>query len=500
MKVYRAAAMQEADRIAPERGVPLARLMRHAGEGVARAAVREFPEVREWHVLTGPGNNGGDGWVCALELLKRGRPARVWNLPGGVPAPGPAAAARDAFLRAGGRIGEITDGTDFPVPSRAGVIDALFGSGLSRPLAGLAAAFVAELSGLAGPVVAVDVPSGLVSDLALSPGPFLAADLTVALAGYKPAHLFEPARSACGRIVLLDIGFPEGLPDECSDIRLLSEASVAPFLPPPEPGGHKYGAGTVCLVAGSERYRGAAELAARGAWRSGAGLVTLVSDGVFSAAWPETIFEPHDWAADWPPPGLSSKRAAALVVGPGLDPAAGPALPAIASWAPGPLILDAAALEPGLLRRLQPLPQAGPPVLTPHAGEAERLLQEFLPERAGLAQTDPLEAAAQLTAELGAITVLKGPATVIAGLNGELAVSDRGHPALATGGTGDVLAGVIGAVLARTPAAETAFHSVCAAVFLHGLAGELAAERNGTGLIAGDVAEALPAARMLLSP
>src|SRR5699024_10063029 len=156
----------------------------------------------------------------------------------------------------------------------------------------------------------------------------------------------------------------------------------------------------------------------------------------------------------------------------------------IAGWVPGPLVLDAAALEPALLADVLDRPRAGPLVLTPHPGEAERLLAEFLPAQAGLTRTDPLEAAAQLAGELGAITVLKGPATVIAGTDGELAGSDRGHPALATGGTGDVLAGVCGAVLARTPAAETAFGTVCAAVFLHGRAGELAAERNGPGLVA----------------
>src|SRR5699024_1316128 len=130
--------MQEAERLAPARGVPLAQLMQHAGEGVTLEALRAFPEVREWHVLAGPGNNGGDGRVCALELLKHGRPATVWELPDRAPASGPAAGAREAFLKAGGMTRHLpgSSGSTGQFPAQAGVIDALFGSGLSRPLEG----------------------------------------------------------------------------------------------------------------------------------------------------------------------------------------------------------------------------------------------------------------------------------------------------------------------------------------------------------------------------
>lgn len=503
MKVFRTADMREADRLAPGRGVPLAQLMARAGRGTAGEAVRAFPRVRDWHVLAGPGNNGGDGWVVALALLRSGRPARVWELPGKTPAHGPAAGARAAFLQAGGHVRELTEAGIAGLVrqleaegSSGGVIDALLGSGLSRPLTGAAATLVAALNRLPAPVVAVDVPSGLDSDVALPPGPFLQADLTVVLAGFRPAHLFEPACSACGRTLLLDIGFPPGLPDECSGVRLLQPRDAAAALPRPAGGDHKYVAGTVCLVAGSVRYRGAAELAARGAWRSGAGLVTLVSDGTAAGAWPETIFKQHGWDQPWPPPQLDKKRAAALVVGPGLPAAALRALPAIVDWAPGAVVLDATALDPVALAGLDP---GDPPlILTPHAGEAGRLLQHFQPGQAGLVAHDPLAAAALLACELSAIIVLKGSATVIAHPDGRRAVSAFGHPAMASGGTGDVLAGVIGAFLARESPAEKAFARVCAAVVLHGLAGEAAAAARGAGSTAADVADALPAARAQL--
>ncbi len=497
MKLYRAAQMQEADRRAPAAGVSLKSLMHAAGHAVAREAVAAFPSIQHWHVLVGPGNNGGDGWVAALGLLKRGRPTTVWELAVGRARTGPASSARQAFLTVGGKHQQLISQAllgELSAPG-AGVIDALFGNGLNRPLAGELLHLVRSLERKAIPVVAVDIPSGLDPDLAETDGPHLRSDLTVALAELKPAHVFEPARSACGLIRLADIGFPAAVLEACSDITLLQPADIAAHLPLLKSSGHKYEAGTICLIAGSARYRGAAELAARAAWRSGAGLVTLVSDGTHSGAWPETIFEAHDWSASWPPEGLSPSRAAAIVVGPGLAQSALRSLAAILDWAPGPVILDAAALTPDALAGLLPLPRQRPVVLTPHAGEAERLLARLLPGREGLVRTDPLAAAAALAKHLQVTVVLKGPATVIADASGGLAVSTRGHPAMATGGTGDALAGVLAATLARPLTDDQLFGRVCAAVVLHGLAGEIVAASYGEGLTASDVVAVLPEAR-----
>src|SRR5690606_19954290 len=212
-----------------------------------------------------------------------------------------------------------------------------------------------------------------------------------------------------------------------------------------------------------------------------------------AGAWPETILEPHAWeSAAWPPPGLTPRRACACVVGPGLDEAALPRLPDLLAWAPGPVVLDAAALAPAALAAAGDLSRA---VLTPHAGEAARLLGG----EAELLERDPLAAAARLAERYAAIVVLKGPTSVIAAPDGRQAVSTRGAPALASGGTGDVLAGLLGALLAAPGGGEAAFERVCLGVWAHGVAGELAAAERGYGLVASAVAARLAAAFQQLS-
>lgn len=551
MRLFRAAQMREADARAAALGIATAELMRRAGEAVARATLRRYPGTRLAVVLCGRGNNGGDGYVAASWLARHGLAVRLYELAGAGGEPGDAQDARRAYLSAGG-VAEPLDERSAPevlaLLAEAGrdappvVIDALFGSGLNRPLAGWLAELVEGLGrGAPGEgrarVVSIDLPSGIAADLAQPIGPHARADLTVELAGHKPAALFYPARHAYGEVVLADIGIPEEVLASCSDVRLLRTEDVRAALPKGDPAGHKYDAGTVSVVAGSGRYLGAAELACRGAWRGGAGLVTLASAAQHPAAWPETIHERLDWRADaggaraWPPAGLEPKRAAALVVGPGLAPAALEHLGEVLLWAPGPVVLDAAALEPTALG--QALGEArraaergaggrGPHVLTPHLGEARRLLEALddapAPE---LLERDPLAAAAQLAEAYGAVVVLKGPTTVIAAPGGSVAASTRGSPALASGGTGDVLAGLLGALLAKparpagpgrrpgydadrdadhgaNPGAglgvEAAFRRVCAGVWLHGVAGELAAAELGASLVAGEVAERLPGA------
>ena len=496
-RLVTAVQMREADRQAEMSGVSLHGLMLAAGHAVAHEAVNHYPHVGEWHILVGPGNNGGDGWVAALELLKAGHSACVWELNPASEPPAPAARARAAFLREAQasplRARELLATLEQPESATRGVIDALFGNGLSRPIDGDLLEAVTGLNALDLPVVSVDVPSGMNPDLARTEHVYLQADVTVALAALKPAHVFEPARSACGHIAFADIGFPKEVLSNCSSAVLLQPEIIAATIPKLDPAGHKYDAGTVCLVAGSARYRGAAELAARAAWRSGAGLVTLVSDSAYSSAWPETIFEQHETGNPWPPAGLSQKRAAALLIGPGLELTALGQLGDMLEWAPGPVVLDATALDPGVMGAVRELFTDRPVVLTPHHGEAERLLAQFLPGEQGLTVSNPLAAAQLLSRELAAVVVLKGPATVVASPAGEIAVSTHGHPAMATGGTGDVLAGIITAVLARTSGNYGLFERVCAAVVVHGLAGEQAAREFGDGLIASDLISALPA-------
>ena len=503
MRLYRAQQMRDADARAAAAGVPTARLMDAAGAAVAEALLERFPHARPVVVLCGSGNNGGDGFVAAKRLERRGIDVRLYELAGAGERPGDAAEARRAFRAAGGRAARLDAGSYREVLALLEaahakgqapvVVDALFGIGLDRPLDGWLAELVAGLNDGRARVVAVDVPSGLDADLARPIGPHVRADLTVELAGHKPAALFYPARAAYGEARLADIGVPPEALEASSEVALLTPALVRRALPDHAPDAHKYQVGSVCVVAGSQRYLGAAELACRGAWRGGAGLVTLVARERLAGAWPETILEPHAWeSAAWPPPGLTPRRAGACVVGPGLDEAALPRLPDLLAWAPGPVVLDAAALAPAALAAAGDLSRA---VLTPHAGEAARLLGG----EAELLERDPLAAAARLAERYAAIVVLKGPTSVIAAPDGRQAVSTRGAPALASGGTGDVLAGLLGALLAAPGGGEAAFERVCLGVWAHGVAGELAAAERGYGLVASDVAERLPAAFQQLS-
>lgn len=606
--VVSAAGMRRADLRAASVGVSGRQLMATAGTQVARAVLRLMPGVKHALVLCGGGNNGGDGFVAAAALLSWGVDVAVVELPAAAAAHGDAGAARAEFLRAGGSAVSFTTahaalaGLANPSLDRAVVVDALFGSGLSRPLEGELALLTAELATAAVPVLSVDVPSGLAADSAVPIGPHVRATATVELAARKRAGLFYPARAAYGQRELLPIGMPAALLEEVADAWIVTDSDVARWSPARSPWDHKYTAGTVTVVAGSANYPGAAELASRGAWRAGAGLVTLVSPALDprpstagatrhasgtaapAGGMPETIRMLFDWAAGvWPPERLALKHARSLVVGPGLDHAALSRLGELLAWAPGAVVLDAAALEPSAL--LAALPPGGPAalrpvVLTPHAGEAGRLIAALEDvqrasdgtadsaaaggagggvtggaagdasagaasgasagtsggtsggARSGpeeLLRRDPIAAATLLAAAFGSIVVLKGPATVIASPTGRVAVSTRGGPELASGGTGDVLAGAIGALLAapshvspsvgqagraseagdagdadevgaagdagETDHVDDAFERVAAAVWLHGRAGELAAAAGTAGrnaVLASEVADRLP--------
>ncbi len=488
MKLYRAAEMREADERAVAAGVASETLMENAGAAVARALLRRYPGTRRAVVLCGKGNNGGDGYVCARRLLASGLEVEVLELspePNGADA----ARARAALVAAGGAPGRLTGVEDVRslVAESTVIVDALLGSGLDRPAAGRLGDLLSALAGLGAPVVAIDVPSGLTTDAPRVVGPHVTADMTVELAGRKVAGAFLPTSRHYGARVLAPIGIPGAVLAAVGAVTLLDADAVRAWLPTRPRSAHKYTAGTVTVVAGSGRYSGAAELACRGAWRAGAGLVTLVGPERHPSAWPETIFEQAQ--ADTAASLIEPKRAAALVIGPGLAEEFLPLLPELLGLAPGPVVLDAAALGAlagGALAGAALQPPAA--VLTPHAGEAAALLGTTT---AAVAD-DPLAAANDLATRHGTMVVLKGATTAIAAPDGRLAVSERGHPGMAAGGTGDVLAGVVGAVLAPAGGCEEAFERACVAVWLHGVAGEIAARRFGVGLVASDVAAALP--------
>jgi hydroxyethylthiazole kinase-like uncharacterized protein yjeF len=486
MKLFSAHEMRAADQAAADAGIPLLLLMEAAGRAVAEAATRHFshPEVL---VLCGGGNNGGDGYAAARHLLASRR-VEVVEL-SDAPRSDDARTMRRALLAHGLTPQPLAEGAlTRALQGRPLVIDALFGSGLTRPLAGDVAEAVARVNASGCAVLSVDLPSGLSSDTGELLGPHVRATRTVQLAGAKIASLFHPARAAFGVAEVADIGIPKDLLEAKASVTVLSPATVRDALPTRAPDTHKYEVGTLLVVAGSATYLGAAEMACRAALRAGAGLVTLASEGSFPGTWPEIIHERLRWDED--PLGvlaeLGENRSQTRLIGPGLDRRAAAVLPALIGQRRVPTVLDAGALQGGAAWE-QAVREHGRCVLTPHHGEAARLLERSPKEL----RAAPLEAARTLAERTGAVVVLKGATTVVAAPDGRTAAHAGGHPGMATGGTGDVLAGLLGAWCTDEGAL---FERACAGVVAHALAGERAGERFGDGLIATDLIGALPEA------
>lgn len=487
MKLFSARDMRAADAAAAEAGIPLLLLMEEAGRAVAEAALQHFPADAPLLVLCSTGNNGGDGYVAARHLLRQRR-VTVLEL---TDAPGSAEAAtmRGALLAHGLRPGTLTPGSlADALRERPVVLDALFGSGLTRALSGEVAELVTQLSESGATILSVDLPSGLSADSGEPIGPHLRATRTVQLAGAKIASLFHPAKTAFGESEIADVGIPRALLDALSDITVVTPEAVRAQLPTRSEDTHKYEVGTVLVIAGSARYLGAAEMACRAALRGGAGLVTLAAEGSFSATWPEFIVEKLEWQREplTTLAGIGESRAQVRLIGPGLDPRADALLPRLIAASGVPTVLDAGALK-GSAAWFEAVRGHGLCVLTPHTGEAAKLLEVETTE----IKRDPLGSAQRLAARAGAVVVLKGATTVIAAPDGRTAVHSGGHPGMATGGTGDVLGGLLAAWCQD---ADLLFERACAGVFVHALAGRLAGERYGDGLIAIDVVEEIPRA------
>ncbi len=510
--VLTAEEMRRADRrTIDEVGLPGPVLMENAGAAVARLVEERFPRSRRVVVLCGRGNNGGDGFVVARRLGAR---AEAVLLAREDDVQGDARIHLLACRRSGGRVVEAPDERAFEaalarLEEADLLVDAVLGTGLRSEPALLAAAAVRALrrrfeAGV--PVVAVDLPSGLPSDGGALAWPAAFATLTVTFAAPKRGHVLPPACHHVGELVVADIGIPaESLASAGPSLFLLEDADVAAAFPLRRRDAHKGDFGHVLVVAGSVGKTGAAVLAASGALRAGAGLVTVATAEpclpVVAAARPEAMTEPLpatprggiDQAALGPLLALAGERDA-VVLGPGLgqEPSTRALVRAFVAACPVPLVIDADGLnalaasgtDAGALSALR---RGAATVLTPHPGEMARLLSRATAE----VQRARPEAAAALAGETGAIVVLKGERTLVAEPSGRAVVAPTGNPGMATGGTGDVLAGVAGSLLAR----HGALLAATAAAFVHGRAGDLAAsERGEEGMTAGDVAEALPAA------
>ncbi len=514
MRILTAEAMREVDRAAIEElGIPSLVLMENAAIGVVEALCQAYGEADSVAIFCGPGNNGGDGLAIARHLAVRGFEVRIFLVTGGRSMTGDAGIQLGICRRAELPILEIDSREVLPSALEAAaecdvVVDALFGTGLARPLEGLFAETVQAINDLAAPVVAVDLPSGLSASLTRPIGLCVQADMTVTFAAPKVAHVFPPAADFVGEMVVTDLGIPprlvDDLEEEGGDLHLLRGEELADLLPDREPDSHKGDYGHALLLAGSPGKAGAAILAARAAVRAGAGLVTV--------AVPEPILQTVDLGSIESmtlglPAGASGQIAeraaeivldaaegkAVLALGPGLgqDPATVAAIRRIVLECPLPLVLDADGLNAFAGKAGDLNGRRAETILTPHPGELGRLLGISTAQ----IQEDRVAAARGAAEETGAIVVLKGHLTLVAS-GTAVFVNPTGNPGMATGGAGDVLTGLLAGLVAQ---GLDALDATLLAVYLHGLAGDLAAGRLREGnLAADDLVRILPGAFRVL--
>jgi hydroxyethylthiazole kinase-like uncharacterized protein yjeF len=477
------AEMASADRLAMEGGVAGATLMENAGRGVADIAHQARPGARAV-VLCGPGNNGGDGFVAARHLHAMGHNVQLYLLGTEGALKGDAAGAARTFKGAGGHVLPLASALAEPGDL---VIDALFGAGLSRPLDGAAAQAVRRVNAIKGAhIIAVDIPSGVQGDTGKALGIAIEAQETVTFFRAKPGHFLMPGRAHCGRLHVIDIGIPAQILERLAPRNARNGPPLwAARFPRPAMDGHKYKRGHVVVVSGPASMTGAARLAARGALRVGAGLVTVASPPdaliVNAAHLTAIMVRVFDGQGEFAAL-LADPRKNAVVLGPGLGVGQESIqLVRIAQDAGPFLVLDADAITSFAERPASLWINARKPmVLTPHEGEFERLFPGLLAE-AG----DKLSAARKAAQRSCAVIVLKGPDTVIAEPNGAAVINANAPPTLATAGSGDVLAGLIAGLGAQ---GLPAFEAASAGVWLQGAA----ASAFGPGLIAEDIPEMLP--------
>jgi ADP-dependent NAD(P)H-hydrate dehydratase / NAD(P)H-hydrate epimerase len=489
--------MREADRLAISMGTAGIDLMERAGRAVADEAVRLAPSAGRVAVLCGPGANGGDGFIAARILRRRGYrvslalAGSLENLRGD---------AAEAARRFDGPVPPISDldlgGSDL-------IIDALYGAGLDRDLTGEALALVERINSVRQSgrrsVLSVDLPSGLDGATGQPRGAAVLADVSVTFFRPKPGHLLLPGRSYCGRLAVADIGIPKTTLDAIAPKTFANAPALwRDQFPRLDAADHKYSRGHAVVVSGNAHHTGASRMTARAALRAGAGLVTLASppDAIAINAAHETavMVAPFEGAAGLAAI-LSDRRRNTIAMGPGLGVgAASEALVstvlsgALGAVQPRRVVLDADALTSfaGRASHLAALikSQDAQAVMTPHDGEFSRLFKE---ENAIAQAPSKLTKARKAAAFCGAVVVLKGADTVVAAPDGRAAIGYDLPPTLATAGSGDVLAGFITGLLAQ---GMSTFEAACCGVWLHGAA----ARAFGPGLIAEDLPEALPAA------
>ena len=514
MRVLNAAQMREADRrTVDDIGIPSLVLMENAGRQAVAAMEAMYGDLleRQVAVLCGRGNNGGDGFVVARTLAQRGVDVSVFLMGRVADVRGDARTNLEILGRLGLTVVEVADSQAWELHfSEVGdctlIVDAIFGTGLNAPVSGLIESVVADVNASGIPVVAIDLPSGLSADSAEPIGPSIEAGLTVTLAAPKLPLVLPPGETRAGDIVIADIGIPGEVLESVDGPRvdLLTRASMRELITPRTPDSHKGDYGRVLVVAGSRGKTGAAHLSAVGALRSGAGLVTIATPAscqpviaAMAAEYmtealaetdqgldPEGVDRVLEWARD------------VIAIGPGLGRANGTRdfIRQLVDRATMPLVIDADGLnafseDPDRLAGRE----GRDVIITPHPGEMGRLVGMSTDE----VQSSRLEIARNFAAAHHVYVVLKGHRTLIATPDAKVFINPTGNPGMATGGTGDVLTGMIAAWLAQLLDAEAACKL---AVYLHGMAGDLAeADEGEVAMTAADVAGHLGDAIMELT-
>jgi ADP-dependent NAD(P)H-hydrate dehydratase / NAD(P)H-hydrate epimerase len=478
--------MAQADRLTIEAGVDGIVLMENAGRAVAELAASLMPAGKRVVILAGPGNNGGDGFVAARLLAERGYKVRVLLLGD------PAKLKGDAALAAGKWKGPTAAAQPSELDGADVFVDALFGAGLDRPVEGDARWMIEAVNARPVPVLAVDLPSGINGSSGALMGVAVNATRTVTFFRKKPAHLLLPGRAHCGDITVADIGIPASVLERIGPRTFENVPELwRSRLPVPKHAGHKYDRGHAVVVSGPLWSTGAARLAARGALRAGAGLVTIASPreslAVNAADSLAVMVRPVDGAAELTV-FLADRRFNALAIGPGVGTGEATCELVLAALAgERGVVLDADAItsfagEPKRLAEALKARRQRATILTPHEGEFSRYFG-VLDERSKVgSKLDRTRLAAELTS---ATVLLKGADTVVASPDGRASIAANAPAYLATAGAGDVLTGIAAGLLAQ---GMPAFEAASAAVWLHGEA----AAAFGPGLISEDLPEMLP--------
>lgn len=485
-------------------------LMENAGRAAVRLLLEEFtrflsPPGAEVLVACGSGNNGGDGFVVARHLQAIGIPVRVMCLDSSRKLMGAAGLNRERAVRAG----VLLEGSEAKLPYRGVIVDALLGTGLERPLTGGTRQWVERITTARSDslaVISVDLPSGLHADTGQPLGAAIQADATVTIGLPKRGLVLPPGQRHSGLIYVARVGIADALPagdevEAVDQVRIWTAIGAAKALPVRSDDGHKGSFGNVLVLAGSEGKTGAAALAVNAAIRTGAGLVTLGCPAglndilerkcteAMTAPLPQTRERAFGLDALEPALDLAKDRdGVALGPGMGCEPETQSLIRTLTPQLPTPLVLDADGLNafagaPEALSK-----RRAPTVLTPHPGEAGRLLGIG----ADAVNADRVGSARILAARSECVTLLKGAGTVIAGPDGRVLINPTGCSNLATGGTGDVLAGIVVALLVQK---VEPFDAAALAAYIHGLAAEILSHEQGqVGLLASELGPAIPRA------